>query len=106
MDDLGEILESLHPVKHKWLQLGLQLKVKYEKLTEIERTPQQDEQTALTRMIVEALSSLSLTWKAICDALCSNSVEETVHAKTLQDKYSQQEAIHQWHGRTCGNEGK
>lgn len=82
--------------------------MKYEKLEEIERETSghmHGHQIALRKMLFEALSGLSLTWKDICDALRSQSVEEKVHAEKLEKKYCQYANVLNVYEQEVHNEG-
>ena len=84
--DLGFILNELHDVRHKWMNIGLQLRVDYSVLLDIEKEQDGNDPNKnrhLRLMLTNAIEVHSITWKDICEALSSRSVGETVLSQTL-----------------------
>ena len=66
-DDISELLCYLHPVVNKWFNIGLHLKVKFQKLEEIRNSFTSNED-ALRDMLLYRLKQ-KLTWEMVFSAL-------------------------------------
>ena len=89
LDDLGAVLTELFPVREKWHNLGLQLKVSVTELLKIEAEYKNDHSTCLRLMLVKWLELGNASWKSLCEALQSPIVlgGDAALVNTLRNKY-------------------
>ena len=91
LDDLGQMLEEVVDMSAQWYQLGLQLKVKVGRLESIQ-VQFSDPNRQLLEMLKTWLTtsdntSDNTTWRALIDALRSQSVGASQLAGELEKKY-------------------
>ena len=69
VDDLGIVLMELYPVRDKWYNIGLQLRVPVVDLQRIESEYKNDHSTCLRQMLIKWLELGRANWKSLCEAL-------------------------------------
>ena len=90
--DLSTLCKELGTVKGKYTQIGVHLGVPYNKLQEMKR--EDFPLAALLNYCLEGnVKGQPLTWKAIVDALRSDTVEEAKLAEKIEKQYCQQDTI-------------
>ena len=87
MDDLGLLLEELVNVCEQWYPLGLQLKVRPEVLDRIKEQFSDSTHQLLEVLKTWLTTSDNASWKALTDALRSQSVSGYQIADYLENKY-------------------
>ena len=91
LDDLGLLLEELVDVRERWYNLGLQLKVRPETLDTIKAHFSDSTHLLLEVLKVWLTTSDNTSWKALTDALRSQSVGQPLLADDLEAKYKVEE---------------
>lgn len=88
ISDEANLLLELHPVRAKWRDLGIALKMKQADLDAIEKDTTGAVDRALQNMLTQWLrSDEECTWSQIAEALDSAVVSEKKMAKSLRGKY-------------------
>ena len=88
ISDEANLLLELHPVRAKWRDLGIALKMKQADLDAIEKDTSGSVDRALQNMLTQWLKSdEDCTWSQIAEALDSAVVSEKKMAKSLRGKY-------------------
>ena len=93
LDDLGDVLEETLTSSTKWYEIGLRLKVPVDKLDSI-RSQFSDSKGFLCEMLKEWLKGAARsrpTWRALVEALRSQTVGEPKLADQLEAKHCQSE---------------
>ena len=81
------MLSRLHCVQRKWLYIGLQLGIDYQKLEDIECEHLGD-QRSMTKMLNIVLSQQkTVTWRHIIDSLRKPNVDEQACAQELEKSF-------------------
>ena len=86
-DDFAEVLEKVVDVSAQWYQLGLQLKLKIGTLDSIQVQFSDPKHQLLEMLKIWLTTSDNTTWKALTDALKSQSVGASQVAGELKKKY-------------------
>ena len=85
--DLSTVRNELHDVRTKWLDIGVELKVKIATLKSIE-AKYNDPKDCLREVITEWLKADDHpTWKSLVDALRTRVIDEPKLATELEAKY-------------------
>ena len=88
LSDLRCIRQELHSVKEKWLDIGMELnQVSPAELRKIAENHKQDYSICLNLMLMQWLERGGASWKILCEALQSTTVNEPALCKQLQAKY-------------------
>ena len=88
LSDLKCIRQELHSVKEKWLDIGMELnQVSPTELRKIAENHKQDYSICLNLMLMQWLERGDASWKILCEALQSATVNEPALCKQLQVKY-------------------
>ena len=87
LSDLNFVRQELHNVKEKWLDIGMELRASPTELRKIAETHKQDYRTCLNLMLMQWLESGDASWKILCEALKSSTVEESGLGTELQEKH-------------------
>ena len=84
----ADLLVELHPVRAKWRDLGIALKMLQTDLDAIEKDTIGAVDRALQNMLSQWLrTDEACTWQQVVDALDSSVVSERKLAKALREKY-------------------
>ena len=85
--DLSTVRNELHDVRTKWLDIGVELKVKIPSLQSIE-VKYNDPKDCLREVITEWLKAGDhATWESLVDALRTRVIDEPKLAAELEAKY-------------------
>ena len=87
LNDLKFVRQELYSVKEKWLDIGMELGASPTELRKIAETHKQDYSICLNLMLMQWLESGDASWKILCEALKSSTVNEPSLSTELQDKY-------------------
>ncbi len=95
LDSLIDIKEQLHPVRTKWEDIGLKLKVDVESIKCIKQVCNEEHDRCLQYVISQRLHASLLTWRELCDCLRSPTVARYDVAVKIEDWVK---------GRYCNND--
>ena len=87
MDDLDQMMEEIVDVSAQWYHLGVQLKVRTGTLDNIQAQFPDPKRQLLEMLKTWLTTSDNTTWKALTDALKSQSVGASQLAGELKKKY-------------------
>lgn len=87
LNDLKFVRQELYSVKEKWLDIGMELGASPTELRKIAETHKQDYSICLNLMLMQWLESGDASWKILCEALKSSTVNKPSLSTELQDKY-------------------
>ena len=106
ISDESNLLLELHPVRAKWRDLGIALKMKQTDLDAIEKDTTGAVDRALQNMLTQWLKSdEDCTWSQIAEALDSSVVSEKKMAKSLRTKYCADYVLESERTTNNGGEG-
>lgn len=89
-EDLKEVHEILHPLRIKWREIGLQLRLQPADLNAVLRDPNfSDDGLCLMQVLTLCLQNVNppLTWPAVVEALRSRSVNRQDVAEEVRTGY-------------------
>ena len=87
LNDLKFVRQELYSVKEKWLDIGMELGTSPTELRKIAESHKQDYSICLNLMLMQWLESGDASWKILCEALKSSTVNESSLSTELQDKH-------------------
>ncbi len=98
LDSLIDIKEQLHPVRTKWEDIGLKLKVDLESIKCIKQECNEEHNRCLQNVISQRLQTIGpLTWRELCVSLRSPTVTRNDVAVKIEDWVK---------GRYCNNDSQ
>ena len=88
-DDFRDVRSAIYSVRHKWYDIGLELKISFQTLNVIKTDCPQNSADCLREMLVEWLSRTSPapSWSSLVEALSSEPVGERRLADEIHAKY-------------------
>ena len=92
-ESLGEVVEKVQDLNHKWFPLGLSLGLRYSTLKKIEASPlHYDVGDHMTDMVLkwlkDSITEVPPSWQSLAQALNSPLVKENQLARKIQKDHS------------------
>ncbi len=85
VDDLQEVFSTLINAANDWFELGLALRIKFTTLEGIDPKKKNSDKAHLREMLALWLQSSPFrTWRVLCNALRSETVQQDVLADTIE----------------------
>ena len=85
--DLKFVRQELQSVKEKWLDIGMELGASPTELRKIAETHKQDYSICLNLMLMQWLEGEDASWKILCEALKSSTIDESNLSTQLYEKH-------------------